>query len=65
MVSESILIRLLGLSNHPQYKFHARVKESWCEGYVLEIPHRLEMRSFNNLLVGANLTLQASFVRLS
>jgi len=43
MVSESILARLLGLSDHPlsgryqtthTYKFHARVEESRREGGV-------------------------------
>ena len=29
---------------------------------MLEIPHRLEIRPFNSLKVGANLFLQAGFV---
>jgi len=58
MVSEPILAKLLGLSGHLlsdhywttlTYEFHARLEESQRKGGVLEIPHQLEMRSFNSL----------------
>jgi len=50
MISESILVRLLDLSDHPlsshyqtilTYKFHAQVEKSRRKGGVLEISHRL------------------------
>jgi len=45
--------------------FHCFLKFLNHMACVLEIPHQLEIGSFNSLQMGPNLTLQASFVRFS